>query len=668
MEIIHHQIAEGKRLMQENKLAAANEIFLEILQRDPTNFDTLYLLATSLSLTREFAKALAYFKQAIEINPHLPQLYHNLGLTHQEMGNISEAFACYQKALTLNANYYQVYHKLANAYNIIGQFEQVQEHFKKAFSIKPDYAEGWLDCGIFLSQRERLLEAKQCYENAIKYRPNFAKAYFHLGKLLFRFKSYQESIVNFQKALHLKSDYDECFIWLVIASDTVCDWQYYSQYHEKLLEIYRQCLQKETQFPFDSFGALAYDWTPDMLANVAKQYSEKIIREVKAVAENLKFTFAKNNKSRLKIGYISCGFNQHPTGQLAYNLFAYHDRSKFEIFAFSHGANDQSKYRKHFENTAEHFIDIAGKSHADAAKIIYENEIDILIELDGYIQGSRMEIAALRPAPVQVCYLGFPGTTGAKFIDYFIADKTVITSETENTYQEKIIYLPDCYQINNDQQEAADIALTREQYHLPEQAFVYCCFNQNYKIEPKIFAVWMEILKRVPNAVLWLYSSSPLAEKNLRAEAEKTGINPDRILFANYEERSVHLARLTLADLFLDTHYYNAHTTTSDALWAGVPVLTCPGINFPSSVAASLLKAIGLPELIMSSLQDYRDMAISLAERPEKLKEIRKKLTERKSTCPLFNTKRFVKNLEEAYDRIWQLYLTGKPPKIIVLD
>lgn len=654
MEIIRNQVAVARNLMQENKLLEANEVFLEVLRQDPKNFEVLYLLATSLSLLKEFQESLAYFNRAIAINSQTPQLFHNMGLTYQEMGDTREAFHCYQKALALNANYYQVYHKQANAYNSLGNFKLAYENFTKAFSIKPDYAEGWLDFGIFLSQREQFNEAKQCYENAIKFRPNLVKAYFHLGKLFFRGKSYQESMLCFQKALQLKSDYSESFVWLMLVADAICDWQDYQKRHEKLKTIYQDYLPRKMSFPFDPFGVLVYDWTPEMFANVAKRHSEKIAEEVKPLAATLNFKFSKNKKQRLKIAYISCGFNKHPTGQLAYNLFAYHDRSKFETFAFSHGVNDQSHYRQHFEKTAEHFIDIAGKSTADAAKIIYENEIDILIELDGYIQGSRMEIAALRPAPIQMCYLGFPGTTGATFMDYFIADKTVITSDTVATFQEKIITLPDSYQINNDQQVIADLVLTRKYYGLPEDAFIYCCFNQAYKIDPTVFSVWMDILRQVPKSVLWLFSASPLAEKNLQKEAENNKIDPNRIIFAKHEERSVHLARLQLADLFLDTLYYNAHTSASDALWAGVPVITYPGVNFPSRVAASLLKAVGLPEMIMPSLEAYRDRAIDLAEHPEQLNEIKQKLQSQKTTSALFNTKQFVRNLENAYLDVWQ--------------
>jgi len=345
------------------------------------------------------------------------------------------------------------------------------------------------------------------------------------------------------------------------------------------------------------------------------------------------------------------------------SLFSLHDQAHFEIFVYSFGPNDHSEYRNYIATSCEHFQDVTALSTEESAHQIFNDGIHILVDLKGYTIQSRTAILALRPAPIQVSYLGYPGTMGAEFIDYIIGDAVVTPPEFADDFSEKIVTLPNSYQVNDYQQAISSTPMTRSQYGLPESGFVFCCFNTNYKIEPLIFDIWMRILASVPGSVLWLIPRFPVVKENLRREAEARGIHGERLIFAQHYPKAEHLARHQLADLFLDTLYYNAHTTASDALWAGVPVITCPGETFASRVAASLLTAVGLPELITASLEEYEQLVIRIAHSSSELRELKQKLAQNRTTYPLFDTPLFAHNLEQAYRAMWEIYAAGKPPQ-----
>jgi predicted O-linked N-acetylglucosamine transferase (SPINDLY family) len=347
------------------------------------------------------------------------------------------------------------------------------------------------------------------------------------------------------------------------------------------------------------------------------------------------------------------------------SLFGLHDRKDFEIFAYSYGPDDGSSYRKRVRSDCDHFHDIAGLSTADSARRIHGDGIHILVDLMGYTGGAREEIIALRPAPIQVSYIGFAGSMGAPFIDYLISDRIVTPAELAEAFSEQLVLLPHCYLVNDHQQEVAATPLRRADFGLPQSGFVLTCFNNSYKFEPQLFDIWMKILAQVPGSVLWLYSGGATGEQNLRREAAARGIAADRVLFAQHLPKSEHLARLRLADLFLDTHYVNAHTGASDALWAGLPVLTCPGNTFAARVAASLLANIGLPELIAANLEDYERRAVHLAHHADELRKLRTRLAANRTTWPLFDTPRYTRNLERAYRAMWDIYAAGEPPRPI---
>jgi predicted O-linked N-acetylglucosamine transferase (SPINDLY family) len=365
---------------------------------------------------------------------------------------------------------------------------------------------------------------------------------------------------------------------------------------------------------------------------------------------------------RIRIGYLSADFHQHATSQLMAGVFEHHDRTRFEVTAISVGPNDGSDMRRRIEAAFERFVDAKPQSDTQIAELVRALEVDILVDLKGYTQDARTGILAMRPAPIQVNYLGFPGTIGAGFIDYIVADRNVIPEHDYDCYVEKIAWLPESYQANDRDRAIADLMPVRAEHGLPDDAFVFCCFNDNYKITPDVFSSWMRILAAVENSVLWLFEDNPTAADNLRREAQARGVAPRRLVFAQRLPTSAHLARHRCADLFLDTVPYGAHTTASDALWTGLPVVTCLGETFAARVGASLLNAIRLPALITTTPAAYEQLAIELANDPARLAALRAKLARDRLTTPLYDTEQYTRDLETAYAAMMERHMAGLPP------
>ena len=361
------------------------------------------------------------------------------------------------------------------------------------------------------------------------------------------------------------------------------------------------------------------------------------------------------------IGYLSEDFRNHPVGHLTCGLYQLHNRRDFKVYAYSYGKDDGSSYRRQIMLGCDRFVDIRSLNSLEAARRIYDDRVDILVELGGHTAGSRLDICALRPAPIQVTYLGFPGTTGAKFIDYIITDKIVSPETHDRYYSEKMVYVPHCYQVNNNRQQISENKWCRRDFQLPERDFVFSSFNQAFKIEPVMFYTWMKILKRVPGSVLWLLRDNAIAEKNLRQAAASRQVDPRRLIFSAKMSKEDHLGRMRLADLALDTRIYNGHTTTSDCLWAGVPVIALKGSHFASRVSASILAAADLPELVVENIDAYEDLAIELSRNSSRLRKIKNKLHQNRMNVLLFDTHRFVHNLEKAYRKMWRGFQQGSP-------
>jgi predicted O-linked N-acetylglucosamine transferase (SPINDLY family) len=347
---------------------------------------------------------------------------------------------------------------------------------------------------------------------------------------------------------------------------------------------------------------------------------------------------------------------------LSVNMLEYSDKEKFETFAFHYGPNIQDDYRLRIGSAFDHFIDVSDMLDKEIADLALKKEIDIAIEFNGFMKDERIGILAHHPAPIQINYLAYPGTMGANFHDYIVADETLIPEDQKSNYSENIIYLPNCYMPQDRTRQISDKSITRQEYNLPEDSFVFCCFNNSFKITPKEFDIWMRLLSKIDGSVLWLLKANKSSEVNLKTEAKKRGIEPNRLIFADKMPVEEHLARQKLADLFLDTFNFNAHTTASDALWVGLPVLTKIGKGFAARVASSLLTSLEVPELITTSEKEYEALALSLATNPEKLCSIKKKLADKRTSAPLFDTETYTKNLEKAYTQAYERYTQGLSP------
>jgi predicted O-linked N-acetylglucosamine transferase (SPINDLY family) len=451
----------------------------------------------------------------------------------------------------------------------------------------------------------------------------------------------------------------------------MCDWRDRDEEFARLMGIVEKQLAEGQRSALTSFGALARPLSPAMHLAIGRSWAEETKRIMARSRDRLDFTFDRNRRhERLRVAYISQDFRNQAMGHLTRSMYGLHDRREFEIFGYAVRQTNPGIYRKAIQEGCEHFIDIDKVTASEAAERIFADEIDILVDLMGFTEGHRQTILALHPAPVQVGFLRYPGTSGADYLEYMLTDPVVTTIEDQPHYSETLVFLPHCYQPNDWKQEISQEPMTRAEQGLPEDKFVFCCFNNHYKLEPFIFDVWMRILHKVPDSVLWLMRTSAEIEGNIRREAEARGIPAERIIFARKAPKDKHLARQRLADLYIDTRYYTSHTTGSDALWGGLPVLTCPGDTFAARVTASLLRAAELPELIVPNWEEYERFAVHLATHPEDLKRIREKWLAQRTTCPLFDTPRFVRNLERAFRLMWSDYAAGVPrrPLFVVED
>jgi predicted O-linked N-acetylglucosamine transferase (SPINDLY family) len=603
-------------------------------------------LGMSYKKSSDFSQAVSAFKKAIDIDPKFTRAYNELALSLEELGLFHEAIDYFKKAIAIDSNIPQLYNNLGSALGQVGKFKEELECYKRALFINPEYGQAWGNLGASYKSIGYHKKAIECYQKAIALVPDIAEFYLNLGLLLQEEGSLTEAKKFILKAAELKPDLPAAQNSLYHIKRQLCDWAEIESIEKKLEEI-------DGDDPYTSI-LRCESFEKNYLA--AKKYSENIKNKVR----DLQFYFEKKNfkkNKKIRLGYLSADFRDHPIGQMTASMFALHDRNVFEVYGYSYGQDDKSIYRKDIEKGMDKFLRIEDMENREAAEKIFEDKIDILIDLTGYTADNRLEICAMRPSPIQVSWLGFPGTSGGDFFDYFIVDKIIVPKKASIFFSEKLIYLPHCYQINNEKIKISSKKYSRRDFGLPENSFVFACFNQAYKIDSVIFKIWMNILKKVPDSVLWLWEQNKEASANLQKEATRYSIDPSRLVFTRRLPKEEHLSRIRLCDLGLDTRIYGGHTTTSDFLWAGVPVVTKLGNHFASRVCASLLNEVGLSELVTKDLNQYENMAVILAKDKNKLRQIKKKLNQEYLKTNLYNTKRFVKNLEEIYVKIWKNYL-----------
>jgi predicted O-linked N-acetylglucosamine transferase (SPINDLY family) len=595
-------------------------------------------------------------------NHNMPQLFSEAvalrqdafvkrGLALQAKGHYEEALKNYDEAITLNPNHAEIYDYRGCILQKLGMYDKAAEAFGKVTLLRPDNAIGYHHLGSALYCLMRYDEALASYNKATALNPNYAGAYNDKGAALWKMGRLAEAQVSFDKAAALTQDIPYLFGTRLHTKMHLCDWQEIDADFNLLSKALEE--NRPVSKPFQLLA------TP-LSAALQKKCATNFAKDKYPPSRHPLYQNQKYSHERIRIGYFSSDFRNHATSFLMAGLFELHDRTKFEVTAFSFGPNVNDDMRQRLEKVFEHFIDVSGKSEQEIATLARSMEIDIAVDLNGFTNNTRTGIFAMRPAPIQASYMGYPGTMGTDYIDYLIADSIVIPEEHKRYYAEKIVYLPDSYQVNDSARKISNKNLSRKDAGLPEAGFVFCCFNNNYKITPDIFDIWMRLLGKVEGSVLWLLEGNQSVVKNLQAEAKARGIGEHRLIFAKRVTMDEHLPRHQLADLFLDTFYCNAHTTASDALWEGLPVLTCLGETFAGRVAASLLSAANLPELITRSHAEYEALALELATNPQKLATIRQKLAQTRATCPLFNTALFTKHIEDAYVQMWKKSQAGK--------
>lgn len=635
-------------------------------------------------------QAVSAFLNAIELNPHAAPVYHDLGVVRYQEGCYAQSLDCFQKAVALDGrmaqawfnggntlcamkrlheaiawyrhaievkpDFLQVHYNLANTYKILGQYREALNHYHYAIQIDSQMPEAYNNMGTLLLGNGVLDQALACFEKAIELKDNYIQAMYNCGLTLSRLGKVGRALDYVQNCLRSQPQNNEALALLVLLLLQACDWKSLSQAGQKLDRITDQQLtsgQRISESPFLSFARSS---DPRRNLMISRAWSNWLIQSNPLYRSRFAFSGYQRSDKRLTIGYLSERFRNAATAHLTAGIFGRHDRNRFKVLAYSWGQDDGSYYRRKIEADVDQFVDIRSISDFEAANRIHADGVDILIDMMGWMHGHRMGILAQRPAPIQVNYLGYPSTTGAPFMDYILADRVVIPPEQRQYYSEEVVWLPDCYQPNDPQTPLDERKYHRREYGLPEQAVVFCSFNTDYKIEPFAFEIWMRILRTVPESVLWLLVRSVDARENLCRAAGRLGIDSNRLVFASPLPKEKHIARLKLADLALDTFTVNGHTTTSDALLAGIPVITCQGTHFASRAAGSMLRAVGLNELVTCCASDYEQLAVRLAVDRSQRMAIMKKLDRNKQSYPLFDIDRFVQQLEAAYLHMWHSY------------
>ena len=680
-------------LHKKGELARAEQIYQNLLVVNPINSEVLHLLGVIAYQKGQFQHAIDLISIAIEISPDIPDFFVNKGNALQEMKLLEEAILCYEQAIVLNPNYAEAYinmgaalkdlnllqdavksfdkaillrSDLAEAHSNKGialkglnDFHSAIESYDKAIAINPSYAEAHYNRGISLQEIKQLEAAVESYDRAIAVNPAYAEAYANRGAAYKDLKKIEAAVESFDKAFEIKPDMEYLIGMRQHARMFVCDWD---DFENQIVELRRRIqlgMQATT-----CLSAVALPFSAKEQLEVSKVWVRNHHPYNPCLGPIPKYA----NSQIIRIGYFSADFQNHATAHLMAELFELHNKDKFELIAFSFGPNLHDEMRQRISLTFDQFIDVASQSDLEVAQLSRKLGIHIAIDLKGLTQDSRLGIFSYRAAPIQVSYLGYPGSLGAEYIDYLIADKTLIPEMSQTFYSEKIVYLPYSYQVNDRKKVIADIQFTRNELGLPKEGFVFCCFNSNYKITPEVFNSWVRILKAVEGSVLWLFEDNASASFNLRKEVQARGLDPNRLIFASRMQLPEHLARHKLADLFLDTNPCNAHTTASDALWAGLPVLTWMGESFASRVAGSLLYALELPELITTGQEQYEQLAFDLATNNQKLKFIKGKLNSNRLNEPLFDTPLFAKHLEVAYTKMFEKYQADSIPDHIYIE
>ncbi len=672
--------------------ADAESICRQIVAANRDYFDAVHLLALTCAAQGRGGEAVELYDQALSLNPDHVQALSNRSAALHGLGRYDEAIADCDRALALRAGHFESLNNRGAALRALGRPAEALASFDRALFLHPDFADALFNRGNVLQELARPGEAVASYDRALAVRgvfpqaltnrgnalralnrfdeavadydkalamqPGLADARFNRAVTLHELKHYEQALADFDTTLKIQPDHPYALNGVAECVMRLCDWKRRDEVAARLKA--EAAAGPAVVFPYP---LAAYSDDASLLRQAAERYFTLGMPNLPAQLERKPAA----NRRTIRIAYLSADFREHATSYLMRQLFALHDRDRFEVIGISYGPDDHSAARARIIGAFDAFHDVKDMSDENAAILVRDLEVDIAIDLKGYTKGARPRILSWRPAAVQVSYMGFAATMAAPFIDYIIADPVVLPLAEQPHFSEKIVHLPDTYWVTDTSIEVAPRTPTRAEAGLPDQGFVFCSFNAGWKITPAVFDVWMRLLGQVTASVLWLFAENETARENLRVEARARDIDPDRLVFAAPLPLDQHLARHALADLFLDTLPYNAHTTASDALWSGLPVVTCKGKSFVGRVAASQLEAAGLPDLIAAGLADYEALALALAREPGRLNALRERLRRNRELCPLFDTARFARGLEAAYEAMTVRQKNGLAPASLVI-
>lgn len=701
----HTVIRAAIALLGQHRPGQAILTLLPHCQQYPGDAQAHFLLGVAYHQTGQLEAALSALDTTLALDPRHLQARSAKGAVLCDLGRHQEALQVYRKALHLAPGDAQLQVNIGVVLEQMGNKAGALEHYDLALKQQPDFPAALLNRGTLLLQLKRLDEALVNNQRLATRYPDWGAALYNLGEVLLANGQYQSALDAYEGALTITPNFVKALFakGLVLSMLRRFDLAQYAIDQARLLDpiVVEQCIHaamalsvdvvrefssatiyllnesqhlencdwaKRNQFIADFVALIEHPGPTGLLLERALVYRTlslpmaggtrlKLAQTVSAhisrqtqTAQQPAFVHHTKPNHKLRVGYISADFRFHPVGRLTRRLYGLHDRSRFQVYGYALKPGDGGVIRRDIEQGCDVFRDMSALSDAQAAAAIHADQIDILVDLSGYTTDARSEILARQPAPIQVSFNGFPGSTGAAFIQYFITDKICSPPGQQSDFSEQLVYLPNSCMIYDHLEKISDRAMSRSEHGLPEQGFVFCCFNNSYKIEPVMFAVWMRLLKQIPGSVLWLFGKNEAVVKNLQQTAEQSGVSPARLVFAGFEPKlEEHLARYRLADLFLDTLHFNAVTTAADALWAGLPVLTCPGQTFISRWAASLLYAVGLEEMITTDLEHYEQRALFFARHADVLQTVKDKLAKNRLTTPLFDTPQVVRNLEAAY-------------------
>ena len=652
MSSLQQLFATGFEHHTQGRLQAAEQIYRQILAIQPDQPDTIHLLGVIAHQVGNHAAAIELIRRAITLKGTEPAYHNNLGNACAAIGTSDEAITCFRKAIELNPDYVEAHSNLANALKSQGRLDDAVVSYRRLRQLQPNSPDVCNNLGTTLADRGRLDEAIVCYKNALELDPELAVVHYNLGNALNGTGKFEEAVAFYRRALERQPGCLPMLDQLIRTLQQLCLWDDLVPLMDRAIAAVDSDAPDSINnlMPPFAFLTMSAVTTSAQQLRCASRWVSQTMTPFARTAIRASDKRERERNGRIRIGYLSADFRTHPVADLIVGLLETHDRNRFEVFGYSIGPDDGSAIRRRIESAVDRFIDLKDVSFVDSAERIASDGIDILVDLTGYTQYARTQILALRPAPVQVNYLGYAGTMGASFIDYVLVDEYVVPRDQQPFFTEMIVHLPGCYLVCDSQRTISSRTPSRTECGLPETGFVFCSFNQHQKITPQIFDIWMDLLKELPDSVLWIPEGNRIAPKNLQREAERRGVSAARLILApRMPSLAEHLARYRLVDLFLDTYPFNAHTTASDALWSGCPVLTLSGETFVSRVAGSLLKQLDLPELIASNLRDYRDKALQLAREPERLRGIRQRLKENRDSSGLFDIRRFSVGIEAAF-------------------